>query len=101
METAKAGKPVETKLFDLLGNPVLEGSVLYWKSVGAVVMVKGIAIEENEAKGKPVGRIRLEIVVPVEIPGPQVYLNDFLRVVNPAEQEALTKLMSGKGVAVA
>ena len=86
-----------TKVKDSIGNNLQEGSLLFWKAIGAVVKVRdikhgGIAViggaKDNSKPGAMVtpGELVLEIRLPFDPSQPETFLKDFIAIQDPEKQ---------------
>jgi hypothetical protein len=77
---------------DSLGNTVVRGSLLFWRSAGAVVRV--LNLQPPEKKGG-YGELTLELKVPFECPTDSPFLKDFVAVIDPRQTEMVERIMQG------
>ena len=75
------------ELLDMMGNSIHKDSLLFWKSLGAVVRV--VDIEDPPNGSKDPSKLIIEIGLPFKRAQPDTHLGDFVAVVNPEDTKAV------------
>lgn len=79
------------KVNDSIGNELHEGSIVFWKQIGAVCHIADIHAPEGAKEGE----LSLVIKVPFQAAKPETFLRDFIAVVNPKQTQAVVEMMKG------
>jgi len=74
---------------DSIGNELREGSLVYWKQLGAVCQIADIHMPEGSKQGE----ISMLVKVPFQASSPETYLRDFFEMVNPVETQKVSEMM--------